>query len=343
MFGPSRGAGQIEWDKDWARKFMVRHNISVPQHRPFKRGQEEEAISYALTLLKDNEIVFFKASGLYAGKGVIPAKDQESARSATEQIREMDIAGETFLVEQGLVGEEFSYSTIVDGKNFRCFKSSQDNKRIWNRDQGPNTGGMGCNAPALVTKGLESRIESEIIAPAVKGLNEERRPYKGILYLGGMVCEDGSLKVIEFNSRWGDPEVLVVLPGMKGSYLELVNSAVDGKLDTAALEEDTVTRVTIIGASAGYPGSYEKGKKMWINYDGMPEGTELRSAGIKVKDGQMYTNGGRVVDVTAEGSDVRDAREKALQAMACISIEDNGLTYRTDIAWRDIQRLQTEN
>jgi phosphoribosylamine---glycine ligase len=259
---------------------------------------------------------------------------------ALKQISEMGDASRIFLIEEGMVGEEFSYYGIVDGEHYICFKSAQDNKRVWNRDLGPNTGGMGCNAPALVTKGLEAQIESEIIAPTVAKLAEEGVPYKGILYLGGMVCEDGSVKIVEYNSRWGDPECHVILPGIQNDYFEMVNAAVDGRLNDIKLVEDDLVRVCTIGASAGYPGSYEKGRRLIIDESNFPEGVEWLSAGIKVKDGRMYTAGGRVFSVIGKGKDVIEARRSSLQGMACCSIADNGLHYRTDTAWRDVQRVQ---
>ncbi|MFH1289810.1 MAG: phosphoribosylamine--glycine ligase [Nanoarchaeota archaeon] len=342
VFGPTRAAAQIEWDKVWSREFMTRHKIPTPEYKAFRSG--DNAIKYALGLLERHKTVFFKAAGLYAGKGVVPAHDRETVEQALAAMKQMGPAGETFIVESGLVGEEFSYYAIVDGKNFLCFKSAQDNKRIWNKDQGPNTGGMGCNSPALVTKGLVSKIEQEIIAPAVKGLAEEGRPYKGILYLGGILCDDGSLNVVEFNSRWGDPECHVILPGIDKKaghdYFCLVNAAIAGIINETMLKEDDVTRVCIVGASAGYPGKYEKGKRVWIDHNSLPKTAHLLSAAIHIKDGKMYTAGGRVFSVVGTGNDVIEARRNALQGMACCSIEDNGLHYRTDIAWRDAEREQ---
>ncbi len=338
VFGPSKLAAQIEWDKEWSRSFMLRHGIPVPEYKSFSDIGEGRA--YACDLLARKGGVFFKAAGLYAGKGVIPAFSREEVEEAARKIHDIGEASRVFLVEEAMVGEEFSYYAIVDGRAFQCFKSSQDNKRVNNRDQGPNTGGMGANAPALITRGLEKRIEEEIISPAVRGMLEEGRSYKGVLYLGGMVCKDGSLKVVEFNSRWGDPECHVVLPGVISDYFDLVSHAVDGTLQDFKLEEDDISRVCIISASTGYPGDYQKGKKIWIDNEKIPAGIHLLSAGIQVKDGQIYTGGGRVFSVVAEGRNVIEARMRALQGIACCSIEDNGLHYRTDIAWRDVQRVQ---
>ncbi|MCX5704243.1 MAG: phosphoribosylamine--glycine ligase [Candidatus Omnitrophica bacterium] len=339
VFGPTKKAAQIEWDKEWSREFMTRHNISAPEYKAFTNL--EEGAAYAREMLTKKGGVFIKAAGLYAGKGVIPAFNSEEITKAIDEIKKMGEASRVFLVEEAMRGEEFSYYAIVDGKNFKCFKSAQDNKRVYNRDQGPNTGGMGANSPALVTKGLEEKIEKDIIAKVIKGMAEEGRPYKGILYLGGMVCEDGSLKVVEFNSRWGDPECHVILPGIQTNYFDLVNAAIDGKISEVQLKEDSLMRVCIIGASAGYPGEYKKEKRIYIEND-LPEGIHFLGAGIKSHEGELYTNGGRVFSIIAKGEDVIESRKKALQGIACCAIEDNGLHYRTDIAWRDVQRLQND-
>ena len=342
VFGPSRDAARIEWDKEWSREFMARHKIACPEFKAFRIKEEKvKANDYAEDLLQRKGIIFFKAAGLYAGKGVLPASNKEEIASALAELEKMGPASEVFLIEEGLPGEEFSYYAIVDGKNFACFKSAQDNKRVFAGDKGPNTGGMGANAPALVTKDLEKQIEEEIIKPAVNGLASEGMPYIGILYLGGIVCS-GSIKVIEFNSRWGDPECHVILPGIKNSYFELVNKAIDGKLNEVKIEEDTLSRVCVVGASAGYPREYKKGKRIKINYTKIPAGVYLLSAGIQSIKENLCTNDGRVFSVVADGKNAIDARIRALQGIACCSIEDNGLHYRPDIAWRDVQRLQSE-
>lgn len=340
VFGPTREAARVEWDKKWSREFMKKHNLPIPKYKSFTIGNQREALEYTEGLLKQCNTVFFKASGLYAGKGVIPTTNMDEALAAVSSLKGMGDASKVFLVEEGMSGEEFSYYAMVDGKNYVCFKSAQDNKRVWNLDKGPNTGGMGCNSPALVTRGLERKIENEIIKPTIAGLNAEGISYKGILYLGGMVSEKGDLKIVEFNSRWGDPECHVILPGVKNDYFELVNAAIDGRLNQVTLDEDDLTRVCVIGASAGYPGHYEKGKKLIIGEG--KDYADFLSAGIEIQDGNMYTAGGRVFSFIGSGKDVVEARQKALQAMACCSIEDNGLHYRTDIAWRDVQRVQGE-
>lgn len=338
VFGPTKKAARIEWDKSWSRNFMKRWGISAPEWKVFDK-EDSLCIDYAAFLLEKNEAVFFKAAGLYAGKGVIPAFDLDSALKAYHDIKNMGSASDFFLIEEGMVGEEFSVYAMVDGKNYVVFKSAQDNKRAFNDDKGPNTGGMGANSPALVTSGLEKRIVDEIIEPTVNGMAEEGNPYQGIIYFGGMKCDDGTIKVVEFNSRWGDPEVQVITPGVQNDYFELVDLAVDGKLNYVELKEDNLSRVCIIGASKGYPGKYKKGLKLDIDFDRFPEGVQFLSAGIKIEDGQMLTTGGRVFNLIGEGENVIVGRDKALEAMQYCKVEGNKLHYRTDIAYRDVNRL----
>lgn len=338
VFGPTKQAAQIEWDKEWARQFMERHNLPRPEYRSFDISEGPQARDFALSMIQKHGKAFFKAVGLYAGKGVIEVKDTEGIVAAHRSLEGMGSAAQRFLVEQGLEGEEFSYYAITDGKSWYPFKSAQDHKRIDSRDRGENTGGMGAYSPALVTQGLENCINNEIIAPTLQGLKKEGRTYQGILYLGGMVCKDSSIKIIEFNSRWGDPEVHAILPDAH-NYNPLVMHASQGTLSDVALLTEGKTYVSVVGASAGYPDNPIKGKRIYIDYAALPLGVELLSAGIAVRDGEMYTNGGRVISVVGTGQDTIQARQQALAGMACIAFEDNTLHYRTDIGWRDIERV----
>ncbi len=347
VFGPTQDAAQIEWDKAWSRKFMKRHNIPHPEYRIFHRDTNPSLIvNYAKDLLKKHEKIFFKASGLYAGKGVIGVESKKDITLALEKLADMGEASQTFLVEQGLQGQEFSYYVMSDGEHILDFnRAAQDNKRVFNQDKGENTGGMGAHSPVQILNGLEWKVMKDIIKPTIQGLKKEDRLYTGILYLGGMLCDDGSIKVVEFNSRWGDPECHVILPSITksngASYLDLVNSALEQKLDKKHLHKDHTPRVSIVGASTGYPGDYEKvkGKRLFIDYKGVPEGVNFLSAGIKVQDNKMYIAGGRIFSTVASGNTLMNAREKALAAMACCHVEGNGLHYRTDIAWREIEWL----
>ncbi len=346
--GPARLAAQIEWDKIWAREFMTRHGIQTPEYRAFTLG--EDSLPYTLDLLKRHERVFFKAAGLYGGKGVVDAHDEASARAALEELATMGNAARRYLIEGGLIGEEFSYHVIVDGEYFLSFPSAQDNKRAFSGDKGKNTGGMGANAPAAVTCGLKHRIEQQIIKRTVEGLAAEGRPYRGILCLGGMYdASTDHLGVIEFSARWNDPECQVILPGVavnEGStdYCTLVQNTCAGSLHRTGFFMDGLSRVCIVGAARGYPEEWSSvvGKRVRIDYASVPKEVHFLSAGVRVHEGKLYVAGGRVFSAVASGKDVIEARRRALHALACCSIEGNNLHYRADIAWRDLERAYAQ-
>lgn len=347
--GPTKDAGQIEWDKDWSRKFGERHGIPQPFFRICLTQQE--GINFIQSQL--DQPWFIKASGLTEGKGVLPAKNNEEA---LERIREMERfrdAGKVFLVEKWLrgdddsVGEEFSTFVFCDGINYKIIGSAQDHKRVNNFDEGENTGGMGCSTPPLVlTPELMKDIEKRVIDRAINGLHTEGRPYKGVLYLGGMVIrEKGMLipSVIEFNARWGDPEVQCILPGLINDLFEVSMSIANGDISKLELLHDGKSRVVVAGTAKGYPLNYDevKGKEIY----GLEEarkiaGIKLYGAGVKEEDGRYYANGGRLFYIVGAGKTVIDARQKAYEAMSVVSIEGNNLHYRTDIGWRDAQRLR---
>lgn len=346
-FGPTQVASRIEWDKVWAREFMEKQGVATPEHRAFTR--DDDPVPYALDLLRRHERVFFKAAGLCAGKGVFEAHDEASARVALQELSRKGAAAERYLVEAGLRGEEFSWHALVSGEQFLSFPSSQDNKRQYNGDQGKNTGGMGAHAPALVTVGLERRIEQGIIAPIVRGLAADGSPYKGILYLSGIYdAATGEIGVVEFNARWGDPECHVILPGVavneeSTDYFTLVQDALAGRLGTSGFFTDEASRISIVGACRGYPDEEKYrafiGQRLRIAHERVPRDAYFLSAGTGVREGKLYANGGRVFSCVGEGSDAFEAKRIALQGMACCSIDGNGLHYRSDIAWRDVERL----
>lgn len=339
-FGPTKKAAQIEWDKEWARDFMKRYHIPIPHFAVFT--SKKEAATYLNKIPKG--ACFVKASGLAAGKGAIRAENKKEAASAIDQMDSFGEAGKTFLVEEALVGEEFSAYAISDGAHFKILKCAQDNKAIYNFDEGPNTGGMGAVAPALVTekKNIRNQIE-KIFEKAIRGLASEGRPYKGILYLGGIITKTG-IKTIEFNARWGDPEAQVVLAGIKNDYLEIVTACLEGTLDKISIKEDNKTRVCVVGASRGYPENYSKAKNKRIF--GLEQASKIPhitiyDAGIERRGKNFFTSGGRVFNIVAEGKDIIQARSRAYAAMAQIFIEGNNLHYRTDIGSRDTERKLT--
>ena len=344
VFGPNKKAAKIESSKVFSRRFMERHNIPHPDFEVF--DSEEQAIVYVSHLYSKNpeKLVFIKADGLCKGKGALKSTSLDEAIENIRRMKSFGASGRRFLVEEGLTGnkvEEFSYYAISDGKTYKVFKSTQDNKTAFNFDEGPNTGGMGANSPALVTSGLEDRIEREFISPVIEGMREEKIPFIGVLYFGGILVDD-NLSNIEYNARWGDPEAQVVLPGLETDYFSLVNACLEGRLEGVEIKQDKKTRLCIVGASRGYPDDYSKvlGKRIFGLEKAMKmPGVLVFKAGIDVKGEEFYANGGRLFSIVAEGDGILEAKQKAYSAMAHISIEGNNLHYRTEIGWRDIERI----
>lgn len=341
-FGPTETVARIESDKRGSRELMHRHQIPHPNFRYF--DSEEDGINYVRGLYSGNpdQLVYVKASGLAGGKGALPSKNLDRAIRNVRRMKEFpDGAGKIFLVEEGLVGEEFSYYAISDGSTYHVFKSAQDNKTVFNFDQGDQTGGMGANSPAMVTAPISKEIEELLIRRAINGMGEERLPYTGILYLGGIVT-DGKPVNIEYNARWGDPECQVVLPGVQNDYVDLVFSAVTSELAKIDVVQDSKTRVCVVGASRGYPNDYStvKGRRIYGIEEAMKmEGVQIFGAGVVVQDGRFYADGGRLFSVVGEGDNIIEARQRAYDAVAHIYVEGNNLHYRTDIGWRDIERF----
>jgi phosphoribosylamine--glycine ligase len=316
---------------------MKRHGLPIPHFASFSSASQ--AVSYVNKL--PTGACFVKAAGLAAGKGAIKATNKKEAVEAIKQMASFGAAGETFLIEEALVGEEFSAYAICDGEHFQILKCAQDNKRVFNFDEGPNTGGMGAVAPILATEKSNIKIQIEkIFKTAVVGLAAEGRPYKGILYLGGIITTEG-IKIIEFNARWGDPEAQVVLPGINNDYVEIVAACLEGRLNKLRIREDTKTRVCVVGAARGYPGDYTNatGKIIFgLEEAAKMPGVTIFGAGIERSGKKFVTRGGRVFNVVAEGKDIIEARNKAYAAMAKIFVAGNNLHYRTDISWRDVER-----
>ncbi|MEK7617032.1 MAG: phosphoribosylamine--glycine ligase [Patescibacteria group bacterium] len=335
VIGPTREAGRIEWDKAWAREFMKKNNIPSPEYHVF--DSQEEAINFV-----DSERKWFvKASGLAEGKGVLPGETKKQVINAIKEMVNFGKAGEKILLEEWLVGEEFSAFALCDGSSFKVVGYAQDHKRVNDGDNGLNTGGMGCvSNPLIADQNIESQVE-EIFRKAVNGLRKEGRPYMGVLYLGGMVV-DYEVYVIEFNARWGDPEAQVIIPGIKNDFIEISDAIIFGKLKSLKLNIDKKVRVAVAATAKGYPVDYKavKGKKISGIDRAIKIGFKVYGAGIKRVNGDYVVNGGRVLYVVGEGKDVIEAREKAYSAMKLINIEGDNLHYRTDIGWRDMARLR---
>lgn len=336
-FGPTQKAAQLEWSKQWARDFMSNYNLPIPHFKSFTK--KREAIAYIDSIPK--QTLYIKASGLALGKGVLKTETREQAKKAVSAMKQFGNSGETFLIEEGLLGEEFSLFILCDREYYVITKAAQDHKTIYNRDRGPNTGGVGSIAPTnVITNQVTSKIESAILKPLLKAMRQENRPYKGVLYLGGIVTKQG-VKIIEFNSRWGDPEAEVILPGIKTDYYEIVNAVLNNSLAKLSIRFDNRVRLSIAGCANGYPNDYSqaKGKEIF----GLKEAMRLKhiaifGSGIKKEGKKFLVNGGRIFHLVAEGSTIQEARKRAYEAMSLIYIEGNNLYYRTDIGWRDLER-----
>jgi phosphoribosylamine--glycine ligase len=278
--------------------------------------------------------VVIKADGLALGKGVIVAGDAATARSAIDEMmnqHRFGEAGRRIVIEELLRGTECSLHALLDGNNYLLLESARDHKRALDGDQGPNTGGMGAFSPAdNWNSKLQARFEAEIMWPLLRGLLQEGIKFRGLLYPGLMITSEGP-RVLEFNCRFGDPETQALLPRMKSDLLPLLESTIDGKIDTCTVEWDTRAAVTVVLASAGYPGKYETGKPIsGLNDAAKLKDVQIFHAGTKRANGEIRTAGGRVLAVTALGSTIKEARQRAYDAVSRIQFEN--CKYRRDIA-----------
>ncbi|OGD97506.1 phosphoribosylamine--glycine ligase [Candidatus Curtissbacteria bacterium RIFCSPLOWO2_01_FULL_38_11b] len=340
VFGPTKAAGRIEWDKAWSRNFMQKFKIPHPDYKICK--SYKEGIDY-IKKQKDAKW-FIKASGLAAGKGAIYSANKKDAINAVNSMKNFGKAGETFLIEKCLIGEEFSAFAILNGKKFEIVGFAQDHKQVFDGDLGPNTGGMGCSMPPVaITKRIESQVKS-IFKKTAEGLVTLKRPYLGILYLGGMIDEKGKVWTVEFNARWGDPEAQVILPSIKNDLYELVSNTIKNKIPK--IKRDSLYRVAVTAASKGYPNDYSEvvGKQIFglSTLLGHPERSEgslkVFGAGVKINNGKFIVGSGRLFYVLGEGKNVAIARKLAYNALSLINIEGDFLHFRTDIGWRDLAR-----
>ncbi len=334
-FGPSKGASQLEGSKAFTKDFLARHNIPTAAYRNFT--EIEPAIAY---IKSQGTPIVIKADGLAAGKGVILAQDEHEAITAVKDMlagNAFGEAGHRVVIEEFLIGEEASFIVMVDGKNILPLATSQDHKARDNGDLGPNTGGMGAYSPApVVTPQIHAAAMQKVIQPTVEGMAAEGNDYTGFLYAGLMISADGSIKVLEYNCRFGDPETQPIMLRLKSDLVELCQAAIDGKLDTVDAQYDDRAAVGVVLASGGYPEAYNKGDII----SGLPnqeaEGEKVFHAGTARKDGHVVTSGGRVLCVTALGSTVSKAQERAYNLAKKITWDN--VYYRTDIGYRAIAR-----
>ncbi|RKT58854.1 phosphoribosylamine--glycine ligase [Azonexus fungiphilus] len=337
IFGPTKAAAQLESSKDFAKRFMARHNIPTAEFETFS----DATAAHAYIERKGAPIVI-KADGLAAGKGVVVAMSLEEAHAAIDDMlsgNKLGDAGARVVIEEFLDGEEASFIVMVDGKNVLPLASSQDHKRIFDGDQGPNTGGMGAYSPApCVTPEVHAKAMREIILPTVRGMLADGIPFTGFLYAGLMIAKDGSVKTLEFNCRMGDPETQPILMRLKSDFVKLLEHGINGTLDQVEAEWDRRVALGVVLAAANYPETPQKGDAI----SGLPAGNSFGDdchvfhAGTADQDGQVVTSGGRVLCVTALGENVRLAQKAAYESAAQISW--NGVQYRKDIGYRAISR-----
>ena len=333
IFGPTKAAAQLESSKDFAKAFMVRHNIPTAAYATFTDAKlaHDYVNSHCAPIV-------IKADGLAAGKGVVVAMSNDEAHAAIDAMlsdNKLGSAGARVVIEEFLTGEEASFIVMVDGKNILALATSQDHKRLLDGDQGPNTGGMGAYSPApVVTPEIHAKAMREIIRPTVEGMAKDGIPYTGFLYAGLMISPDGGVKTLEFNCRMGDPETQPIMLRLKSDFVALAEHAVNGTLNLAEAEWDRRTALGVVMASANYPDTPRLGDEV----TGLPaklQDAHVFHAGTVLKDGKVLTSGGRVLCVTALGETVKFAQQQAYRIIDDIKFE--GAQYRKDIGYRAIK------
>jgi phosphoribosylamine---glycine ligase len=335
IFGPNKAAAQLEGSKVFAKEILKQTSIPTASFGTFT-----DATSAKKYLAQQKSPYVIKADGLAGGKGVVICLDIIDAIAVSDDIlvqKTFGEAGEKIVIEEFLDGEEVSFMVLTDGDHILPLASSQDHKRVFDDDQGPNTGGMGAYSPAsVVTSTLQERIMDEILKPLLTGLKNKGIRYRGVIYVGLMITKDGP-KVLEFNARFGDPECQPIMMRLKGDLIPLLEATIDGKLDQIEPEWENNYAVCIVLCAKGYPGTYDKGKEIY----GLQELRNWRDgfvfhAGTTKENGRWVTTGGRVLGVTARGSDIGNAVKNAYSAVSKIAWD--GMHYRKDIARRAIAR-----
>ncbi len=328
-FGPNKNAAIIEASKVFSKDLMKKYNIPTAMYETFDNSKS------AVEFIKNNDTypIVIKADGLALGKGVIIADNFKEAEDAVNSIMEDKKFGESgnhIVVEEFLTGPEVSVLAFTDGKCVKPMVSSKDHKRAYDNDKGLNTGGMGTISPnPYYTEKIAKECMEKIFVPTIKAMNQEGRTFKGCLYFGLMLTPTGP-KVIEYNARFGDPEAQVVLPRLDTDLVDICQAVIDEKLSDIDIKWKKGAAACVVIASGGYPVAYEKGKEIsGLDENGQVEGAIVYHAGTKYENGKFYTNGGRVLGVTAVADDLDSALEKAYGAVSKISFED--MHYRTDI------------
>ena len=335
IFGPSRRAAELEGSKVFTKHLMRRHGIPSAEYQVFE--DFEKARGY----IEDRGApIVVKADGLAAGKGVLVCQTVEEAVEGAKSIlvdRDFGDAGASLVVEECLRGEEASIIALTDGKTIAPFEPAQDHKPVFDGDRGPNTGGMGAYSPApVVTTEIMDRVVKEVLVPTVHAMSKEDRPFKGVLYAGIMITEQGP-KVLEYNVRFGDPEAQPLLMRLECDLVDLLEAVVEGRLEDTEIRWDPRPAVCVVMASGGYPGKYEKGKPiLGLDEAAKLEDVQVFHAGTAARGDEIVTAGGRVLGVTALGQDVKGAIDRAYEAVDRISWE--GVQFRRDIGAKALAR-----
>ncbi len=339
IFGPVQAAAQLESSKDYAKQFMVKYGIPTAKYQTFTQAAEAHAY-----IDREGAPIVVKADGLAAGKGVVVAQTTDEAHAAVDMMLPADgqsgafgSAGARVVIEECLQGEEASFIVMVDGENVLAMASSQDHKRLLDGDQGPNTGGMGAYSPApVVTPEVHARVLREVIRPVVQGMKQEGHPYTGFLYAGLMLDDTGRMGVLEFNCRFGDPETQPIMMRLKSDFSELVEAAIEGRLDQVEADWDRRVALGVVLAAAGYPENPDKGAVITGLEATTAEDAHVFHAGTTLQEGQVTVSGGRVLCVTALGDNVKLAQARAYTVADQINFA--GRQMRRDIGWRAINR-----
>src|SRR6056297_322950 len=337
VFGPKKNAAMLEGSKEFAKDFMVKYNIPTADYSVFKSSDYDDALKFVM--LKDNYPIVLKADGLAGGKGVFICDSEEEVKQRLLQIKKDDSlskAATKLVVEEFMEGEEASVFVISDGHTAHVLHNAQDHKRIGEGDTGLNTGGMGAYSPApLITDDLLDTIKNQIIEPTITGMQLEESSYSGILYIGLMITEDGPT-VVEYNCRFGDPECQVILPSLQNDLLDLMLSVTEQRLDEKSIQVDDQYRCCVVLASEGYPVQYEKFKVI-TGIDQIDENAVVFHAGTIEKNGEIVTNGGRVLNVVGNGNTLKGAIDHTYKNVD--NIQFSTKYFRKDIGHKGLKRI----
>lgn len=338
VFGPSKKAARLEGSKRFAKEFMKKNRIPTAAYETFTQEQFDEALAYIKS--RDQYPVVLKADGLAGGKGVFICETEEEVEKRLKQLEEdskLSDAAEVLVVEEFMKGEEASVFVISDGKTAKIIHNAQDHKRIGEGDTGLNTGGMGAYCPApVLTEKMRHRVEKEIILPTISAMLLDEMPYKGILYCGLMITREGP-RVVEFNCRFGDPECQAILPSLQTDLLDLMDAAASEKLDEVDIETDDLYRCCVVLASEGYPKSYQTGKKI-NGIEEVNDDVNVFHAGTSLHEGELLTDGGRVLSVVGAGLTLQEAIKKTYAGVKKISFDN--VYYRSDIGVKGLAHLE---